>query len=893
MASKPKLRRQELLPPFSEDDHGNYLTKIHDRLSGIKEKMRATIEDNLALYMDTLDHTTQLSHQVGRVSRELDSIRSRVSDPENSLFAVVINTTKRRRALADSERHTGVLIKVLESLVHVKRELDTLHALIQQRKLVSSIKQRILVSHLISTLPGAYAPGNEPIIYGTIKQRFGKLSQDLAEILQGVFAASFRFDAKNMSFSVTVSSYEVANSLEVDEMSHNPPLSITLAMLHAMDLAEGCIDRLASSLLSFVDSFLVEPSKAVPLPTLEVSALRNEATLSIKPSTTQNTRLHDIATSLGTAVSFFLFLTNHIINPLQHESTKLQSIVNPDVSFEETKASVSDLCLRLGSVLLPHIVDRLVSRCFEPSIPEHRSELKTYQRDVEAQMDHFVPLLSDFAWLPSKDMGNDSETPRSRPSEAWNNKLFDFLKSAHLHFGNKKKHLVLSRVRSLLLSGQYTSRIMGELEFGGADLNQFASSDVPMTAPLFKFPECRVREVIIELMQIAEDLMAEAFYVEDSKAPGQNGALLSPGEIRLRAVLLETVKDIFDLYRSIIPSYEQSKIAHIPQLSMLFHNDCQYMAHRITLMSARYRIQLSQLKEDVLEPPSPTISSATAPPQASSSSQPQSSRGSRQLRKATSSALPVPDHHSGAQNFTLIDLVTAFRTMAEKFYNDIVAALREQLQVLLENTDRLKDTHHEDRKKKALVVMRHIVNELENKDRMWSDTLPRELHKVTMGQLVNEVAEWMIDAALAASDFTADETESLHIIFLAIFPLAKIFVDVSDSMTTEPKTTGTSTGLSKALDRPPSSSTSVASSSSHSAEQASITKASCARYVKSWLRFEELTDAFRMPMIEIVERFNNGELHFTRTEVQGLIEACFEASQKRADRIASLRMDAP
>lgn len=80
MASKSK-NRQELLPPFSAAEHDNYLGKIQERLAGIKEQMQVVIEDNLTLFMETLDQTTQLSQQVDRVSKELKSIHSRVSDP--------------------------------------------------------------------------------------------------------------------------------------------------------------------------------------------------------------------------------------------------------------------------------------------------------------------------------------------------------------------------------------------------------------------------------------------------------------------------------------------------------------------------------------------------------------------------------------------------------------------------------------------------------------------------------------------------------------------------------------------------------------------------------------------------------------------------------------------
>lgn len=77
MASK----RQTLLPPLSDGDQGDYLNTINERLSTVKEEIQSTIEDNMTVFMETLDQTTFLSQQVERLSRELRRVRSRVSDP--------------------------------------------------------------------------------------------------------------------------------------------------------------------------------------------------------------------------------------------------------------------------------------------------------------------------------------------------------------------------------------------------------------------------------------------------------------------------------------------------------------------------------------------------------------------------------------------------------------------------------------------------------------------------------------------------------------------------------------------------------------------------------------------------------------------------------------------
>lgn len=215
-----------------------------------------------------------------------------------------------------------------------------------------------------------------------------------------------------------------------------------------------------------------------------------------------------------------------------------------------------------------------------------------------------------------------------------------------------------------------------------------------------------------------------------------------------------------------------------------------------------------------------------------------------------------------------MDLIPVFRSLGEQYYFDIVAAMREHLLTLLEGMDELVDTASPERKRRCFLSMREISSQLEKTDGMWSETLPREFHKVTMGLLVNEVVEWMLERAFKTKDFAADETEALNQIFSLLFPVAKLFLDLSDISSSSPSTPAT-----------------------NGDQLAKVTKDSCSKYVRSWLKYEDLTDAFVMPMAKIAETYNDGQLHFKRAEVVALIRALFADSSKRSDRIASLRND--
>lgn len=918
--------RASLLPPFTEGDQGGYLNAIQEQLSSVKEDIQATIEDNMTLFMETLDQTTLLSQQVDRVSRELRRVRSRVSDPhvrppfyyfkriydsfadiqsQNSLFSVVIDSARKRRALAEKERHSGVLTKILEALSETRRALSELDTSIQQRRVVLALHRRQTTQNLISALPGAYTPGNEPHIYATVKQEFNRLDQELLQLLQSSLSTALTFDQSTSSLVVrTTSGHHSTGSTNVqstllDDISHPMSLATTLAMLHQLGLAEDKIPQIVAKLTPFIDLFIVEPSSPTfSLPSLKIEPRGNNDTtlVVVESKSAAGGHLHAIVRGLASASTFFQFINDHLIAPFISESSRLESALQAANRESPNFGPASRLCPQLGAALLPIIIDKLVRCCFEYSIPEHRSQLEAYQASVSAEVDRFVPTLAKFQWLQSEPESYSLSTATlaspiatyephassSLPSggDGWKSisKFVDFLQNSHLQFAVKKRRTYLAKARELILSGVYTSRSVGEIEFGTLgefDANSSASPGVEtlFAAPLFKFPRCRVRDVVIQLVALAEDLVSDAFSDFEASTQQTASTLVVPdtpkftGQYHIRNILLETAKDTLDLYRALVPSLEKNRISNIPSLSMLFHNDCHYIAHHATLLGAKCRLNLrfaphegpeDQFSASPSTSPSPVSGAAPAAPSTSKSS----------LRAATESVLPEP----GAKPiFSFAELVPAFRSLAEQFYHDIVTAVRDHLRVLLDRMERLRNTDEEERKRKCLVSTRHIVSELESRDLMWGETLPAELHKVTMGRLLNEVVEWMIDSALQINDFTEPETESLNAIFTSLFPLARIFVNVQD-----PSTESSGANMS---------------ATSSKTDLGALTRESCAKYVKSWLKFEDLADSFNMRMVELVERFNAEDFHFSRPQTISIIKALFQDSAKRSEQIASLRTD--
>jgi hypothetical protein len=905
-------RKEHLLPPLVEGDHGSYLTAINQKLSGIKEDIHETIKDNLGLVMETLDHTTHLSRQVARVSAELKHVRARVSDPQvritssyassikfllnrstnpsierqNSLFSVLIQSAKHRRQLIDQERHTGVLIKVLEALVEANKAVKLLDELIQQGNVIASLRQRKQLSSLLSSLPGAFSDDKEPIIYTKIKQEFSRLDHQLTQLLQEAYRASINFDVETRVLSVRTSPLFVpsldlgsSGTQEEYETPNYLSLATTLVCMDHLGLAESQIPLLASTLCSFIDNFLEEPSKTPKLPGLTTSTQGSLSQLTIHAVSSKNKPepLQLIVASLSSTIAFLEFLTENIISPLFQEALRLDLSGGTGSVRTETSTAGSELSKQLGEHLLAHIMDRLIVCCFEPSIPEQSSLLDEYQKSVASEVDRFMPLLSNFTWLhygtqTSSSLSSSSEDSlHSYSRERGISKLVSYLKDTRLHFAQNKRRMMLTRARELLLSSVYTSTLVGAMDLGYSEISSDSQAAATprdgLGLSIFKFPQCRVRDVVIELVEMVQRLWEDAARnsVVSSSLPPSDLPSSQPEHIQ--GILTDTSRDILDLYRSIVPSLEQSKISKIPSLSMLFHNDCNYIAHHAALIGAKYRFMLqkshvepepssawpTKMHELSIHAPSTTRHSTSLSTPSASSSMPTSPSAQNPLKSAIPNIKP-----SQGPIHSFIDLVPLFRSLAEQFYSSIVDEVRDSLRMILERTGKLMNSHLEDNQQRCMTAMRRIRADLESMDLMWRDTLPKELHKVTMGYLVNEVVQWMVQTAMEISDFGAEETDALNAIFSSLFPLARLFIDVIDT-------------------------------SSSSGE--SDTKAACAKYVKYWIKFEDLADIFKLPMVDIVARYNDSGFQFSRDEMIQLMLALFADTPKRKGCINSLRND--
>lgn len=56
--------------------------------------------------------------------------------------------------------------------------------------------------------------------------------------------------------------------------------------------------------------------------------------------------------------------------------------------------------------------------------------------------------------------------------------------------------------------------------------------------------------------------------------------------------LYGATRDMFDMFRSLSMGCQGANLVNIPQLGLLFHNDCMYLAHHLFVLAHRYKPKL-------------------------------------------------------------------------------------------------------------------------------------------------------------------------------------------------------------------------------------------------------------------------------------------------------------
>uniref|UniRef100_A0A674ML74 Zw10 kinetochore protein n=1 Tax=Takifugu rubripes TaxID=31033 RepID=A0A674ML74_TAKRU len=336
-----------------------------------------------------------------------------------------------------------------------------------------------------------------------------------------------------------------------------------------------------------------------------------------------------------------------------------------DVSIGDKKLSAI-----LGELIWEEMSRCIIHECLVHSIPNNSSQLENYSTVIK-QTEEFEKSLKEMEFLQ-----RDSTD------------LLKYARDVNCHFASKKCKDVIVAARKLMTSKMHnTVKItpdykvhLPNLPMPGQEVRakQEVTKEVltlenakQLSAWSLCLPACRISESVQQLMDLAINTLCEAI-----------------GSSTYCALqLFFTVRNIFQLFYDVVPTYHKENLLKFPHLAAIQHNNCMYLAHHLLTLGHHFKAHLPQ------------------------------------------------PHSEGIATF--VDMVPGFRRLGARCFLAQMNVQRAELLERLSTAHNFCNLDDEDNYIAASKAVRQVIHQLKQLATVWQDVLPVSIYCKAMGNLLN------------------------------------------------------------------------------------------------------------------------------------------------------------
>lgn len=175
-------------------------------------------------------------------------------------------------------------------------------------------------------------------------------------------------------------------------------------------------------------------------------------------------------------------------------------------------------------------------------------------------------------------------------------KLVTFCKNYAKEFVNHRRRVLLNRARDILIENDYHNTVVvGEVELRDGEVEHYNYKDAGLE--VFKLPKSSISDTAHKIMAMVRQTMDEAVDVATEMAAAardttseRDGTASADDALKfLPPILYKTARELFTLFRSIIPASHGREVAHVPRTAAVLHNDCVFLAHHCLTLGLEYK----------------------------------------------------------------------------------------------------------------------------------------------------------------------------------------------------------------------------------------------------------------------------------------------------------------
>lgn len=573
-------------------------------------------------------------------------------------------------------RETEAIAELLKRLHKIHEALDAFPGELSKAAYYNAAKLVQSVKELLSDLPKA---GQEGRIFIALREEWERQKAQLTATLERVWTKSIAWTTP------TTASLDNRQGHLKTQLKLDPTGCSMSTVLQAMEVL-GILEKRLRAFGKRLVQFIFRPIILFPSLKPQVDKTKQETT-TVSFAKESGKKIID-PSLLYSKFSEILVVLRNFFDGSRKEDEE---------TSKELNVSSSLLFAKLGEYVWPDLSETIIAECLKKSVPTTSAQLEKYQ-DVIKTTEEFEINLVSLGLVPKG-----------------TNNLTSYAKDVGIHFGNKKCQDLLVRARDLMKDDIHNTVLVDSNKDKGVLLSlgdiQKALSDnkkgvkhEPLqrdpanTLSKFTFclPSCRISESTEKLMNLAYKTLIEA----------------TQSTPQCAIQLFYSVRNMFELYCNVVPTYHQKHLSTLPQLSALHHNNCMYIAHHLLTLGHQFR-----------------------------------------------SKLPEPLNQSVA---TFVDLVPTIRHMGEKCFLEQLRKQRSSLLEVLQSTKGFANVHEDEKGLQVERTMKQILHILTNLGKVWNGILPVDIYCQSLGALFDDVLKNIAWEVIQLEDISTEEAHQLH-----------------------------------------------------------------------------------------------------------------------------------
>ncbi|XP_069001902.1 centromere/kinetochore protein zw10 homolog isoform X1 [Embiotoca jacksoni] len=664
LASSGKLEKEDLCSKIS---------KMSRKVEDTKEEVCDMINKKYVDFLPSLQGYEELMQQVDTVSKEMDDLKTYIeSEVRQNIHVAVAENTKLKHQL---EKNT-IIMSMLGHLKEFSNAMEESNKALQEKKYVDAADQLVKARKTLDSLKG-WKTSQLPLI-SALSSELTVQRENLIYHLEGEWKRLVIWRLPSSKDPAGVKSF-LKVELNLSDACRKDGEVKPPALLHAVLQALAVQGQLQHKIKLFSQvllKYMLKPLVMFASLSVRETQQREEGTVLALQCLEES---HEEERSSPSQVYSKLRLV------LQTLHSHLL-----DVSIGDKKLSAV-----LGELIWEELSQCIIHECLVYSIPANSSQLDKYITVIK-ETEEFEKSLEKMEYL----QGDSTD-------------LLKYARDVNCHFASKKCKDVIVAARKLMTSKMHnTVRITPDSKLRLPKLpspssevkvkQETAKDEATMenakqlSAWSLRLPACRISESVQQLMELALNTLCEA--------------VGSSTQCTLQ--LFFTVRNIFQLFYDVVPTYHKENLLKFPHLAAIQHNNCMYLAHHLLTLGHHFRSHLP-----------PALSEGVA---------------------------------------TFVDMVPGFKKLGAKCFLAQMNVQRAELLERLSTAHNFCNLDDKDNYTAASKAVRQVIHQLKQLGTVWQDVLPVTIYCKAMGNLLNTAITEVIAKIMMLEDISSEDGEHLH-----------------------------------------------------------------------------------------------------------------------------------